>query len=1323
MIVKDSYLEPTKYNKNESYCSKKQDFLLRAFFLHIIVVAFVCLPVHYFGQLEFIQNGGQWPEQVEFKAALPAGSMFVESSQITYAFHDPAINDHIHPRNDGEPQASLELFKSHAYRVEFLDALSPITSSSKETKPYYNYFLGNNSDNWASGMKGFQKITKENLYEEIDLIFYSKGNAFKYDFIVKPNGNSQDILMEFDGLEDLSIHEGNFVINTSVNTVTELEPYAFQLINGKIVDIDCSFVLEGKTLSFEIGDYNPNYDLVIDPEVTFASYIGSPADNFGYTASNDSDGNLIGGGIVFGDNYPTTLGAVQSSLTPGGAMTFDCAISKFSADGSNLLYSTYMGGENQEMPHSIIVDSQDDIIIMGNTGSLTFPSTAGAYNESYIGGPITFIDIFGGTLYPEGSDIFVSKLSGDGTGLLGSTFVGGSDMDGLNTGDKLFYNYGDLARGEVTVDSDDNIIVSSTTTSSDFPTVGAIQNNYGGGGSDAVIFKLDPNLNTMLWSSYLGGSQDDAGYSVQVDSDGNLIAAGGTKSSNLNTSGNSEQSDFGGDVDGYIAKIDISSNSLEALTYVGTSEYDQCYFVQLDADDKIYVIGQTEGDMPIVGNVYNNPSSGQFIRKYDAALSSIEWSTTIGTGSSEIDISPSAFLVSDCKQIYVSGWGGLTNSFSGPYASYSSTTGMPVTDDAYQAGTDGSDFYLCVLSADAEDLVYATFFGGGISNEHVDGGTSKFDKDGSVYQAVCAGCGGNSDFPTTPGAWSQTNNSTNCNLGVFKFDLGAIAPSIAIDGPSTLCEGLLAQFINNSTGGNQYLWDFGDGETSTLFEPSHEYQDFGFFTITLTVMDEAGCLEEAATSIEIEILEGVDPSIEDVDPICEGDSVELNGSGSENLYWLDDPTLDDTSIPNPTVTPVQATSYYLVDFNDCETDTVAVIVDFVDINTNISSNETICAGQSVELFVEGGVSYSWSPTESLQNPNTANPIASPIVETIYTVDIVTAEGCETEESVTVFVDIDFPGGEIYPDEVVCINSSVQLSAESGLAWTWSPDASLSDPSVQNPMAFPLDTTTYYVEITNACGSGISEVTVNVIIPSAEAGDDGQVCLNSWYPVWASGGIQYSWQPANFVDHPTWAAPSVSPPESMTFTVEVTDSNNCSVLESVYVNVLPLPIADAGPDQYVDWLETTYIYGYANGIDYWWEPDLYLECTDCYVPEVWPDEVMTYTLYTIDEQGCVNSDSVLVEVFFPIYVPNTFTPDGDGINDFFFAYGENIRDFRMEIRDRWGELIFISEDIEQPWDGSVRNGDYYVQIGTYVWTVHYRSHKGIEKLIGHVNVVR
>jgi len=124
-----------------------------------------------------------------------------------------------------------------------------------------------------------------------------------------------------------------------------------------------------------------------------------------------------------------------------------------------------------------------------------------------------------------------------------------------------------------------------------------------------------------------------------------------------------------------------------------------------------------------------------------------------------------------------------------------------------------------------------------------------------------------------------------------------------------------------------------------------------------------------------------------------------------------------------------------------------------------------------------------------------------------------------------------------------------------------------------------------------------------------------------------------------------------------------------------------------------------------------------------VPEVWPDEVMTYTLYTIDEQGCVNSDSVLVDVFFPIYVPNTFTPDGDGINDFFFAYGENIRDFRMEIRDRWGELIFISEDIEQPWDGSVRNGDYYVQIGTYVWTVHYRSHKGIEKLIGHVNVVR
>ena len=159
-----------------------------------------------------------------------------------------------------------------------------------------------------------------------------------------------------------------------------------------------------------------------------------------------------------------------------------------------------------------------------------------------------------------------------------------------------------------------------------------------------------------------------------------------------------------------------------------------------------------------------------------------------GTGSGQVDIALSAFLVDNCDNIYVSGWGGSTNGSQS--ATSSTTTGLPVTSDCHQCQTDGSDFYLIVLEENMQSLLYASFFGGNQSNEHVDGGTSRFDKDGIVYQSVCAGCGGNSDFPTTPGAWSNTNNAHNCNIAAFKFDISELTANIA--------SGLLSNFSQDT---------------------------------------------------------------------------------------------------------------------------------------------------------------------------------------------------------------------------------------------------------------------------------------------------------------------------------------------------------------------------------------------------------------------------------------------------------------------------------------------------------------------------------------------
>ncbi|NNE55824.1 MAG: T9SS type B sorting domain-containing protein, partial [Flavobacteriales bacterium] len=243
------------------------------------------------------------------------------------------------------------------------------------------------------------------------------------------------------------------------------------------------------------------------------------------------------------------------------------------------------------------------------------------------------------------------------------------------------------------------------------------------------------------------------------------------------------------------------------------------------------------------------------------------------------------------------------------------------------------------------------------------------------------------------------------------------------------------------------------------------------------------------------------------------------------------------------------------------------------------------------------------------------------------------------------------------------------------------------------------------------------------VPSAFAGDDGQVCLGQWFPVWSDGGEEYLWSPPQFAANPTEPMTAVSPPESMNMTVYVTDEYGCVATDEVFVNVLPLPEADAGPDRKIDWMDSAHLFGYADGIDFWWTPDLWIECTDCLQPEIQPDESLHYYIETIDENGCIGRDSAFVEIFYPIYVPNTFTPDGDGLNEIFQAYGDNIQNFRMEIYDRWGQMIFVSEDINKAWTGAVQDGDHYVQIDTYVWMIWFDALEGRKKLVGHVNVIR
>ncbi|WP_165864845.1 DUF7948 domain-containing protein [Rufibacter latericius] len=737
--------------------------------------------------LEFVENKGQWPKQVKYAADIPGGKMFLQPNGFVYVLQDPAkAGKHGHSPETPvstptqRKAASSEVLRSHAYSVTFENALpAPSLRPQEVTEGIKNYYLGKDPKKWGTGARGFRKVQYQSLYNGVDLALYEKGGQLKYDLLVAAGTSPDQIKLSYKGLTQIKLQEGNLRLETSVGHVTEHKPVAYQVVQNQRVAVPCVYQLNEQTLSFQFPQsYDSRYPLVIDPVVEFSSFTGSTADNWGYTATYDSQGNMYSGGIASSAGYPVTLGAFDISF--GG--NWDIAIIKYNTQTigpAARLYATYLGGWNTETPHSLVVNANDELLVLGTTSSDDYPTSEGALNRTFKGGPdIAPLGLGGNPTYSRGSDLVITRLSSTGDRLLASTFLGGTDNDGLvartTFTPTLVQNYGDQYRGDIITDPDGNVYIASNTSSGDFPAQNGFRSQSHGGTNDAVVCKLSPDLSQVLWGSYYGGSGTDAAYSIQIDPSRQVYVCGGTTSTTLPGTERGLKSASAGNTDGFVLKINEAGTSIMAATFLGTSAYDQTYFLQLDGDLNVYLLGQTLGNYPVTNGTYRNNNGRQFLQKLSNDLGTTIWSTVFGSGRTTIDISPTAFLVDDCQRIYVSGWGGNSN---GGFYGNGSTNGLPTTSGAVQTTTDGGDFYLMQLGTDASELLYATFYGGnqtisGGSYEHVDGGTSRFDKKGYVYQAVCGGCQGRSNFPIPGGAnfYSSTNNSINCNNAAFKFD-------------------------------------------------------------------------------------------------------------------------------------------------------------------------------------------------------------------------------------------------------------------------------------------------------------------------------------------------------------------------------------------------------------------------------------------------------------------------------------------------------------------------------------------------------------------------
>lgn len=1280
------------------------------------------------------KNAGQWDPSIAYKIDMQDGEMLIGNTGFSFVLNDIKQHESHHNHNDGDDV--FDKVKLHVVNVDFLNSnWSGKTELLDSSSFYRNYFLGKDQSKWKGRVRSYSHVALKDYYPNIDLIWDGRNSNLEYSFNVAPNSNPEIIQMNYSGCDSLFLDdEGQLVFTTRFGNLIQSKPKAWTVKDGRRKDVDVEFVLTKNTVSFLFPKgYDHSAELIIDPSIVFSSFTGSTLDNWGMTATPDNEGNTFAGGIVFtgSGSYPTIAGSYDLDYNGGTPYTysfnggtwslqgFDVAISKFNVDGTNLLFSTYLGGSANEAPHSMVVDENDELYVFGVTSSASFPTTAGAYDQTFNGGPNISSNELG---YPEGSDIFITHFNAAGSGLVGSTFIGGTGTDGINE-DDLNYNYGDPFRGEIIVNGG-NVYVSSTSRSNDFPVVNAAQNTLNGI-QDAIVFKLNAGLTNLSWSTYFGGPGYESGNSLQLSSTGELFVTGGTTSFNLPISGGFDNTYAGGVSDGYILKMDEGSGTFTTSTYVGLGEYDQCYFVQLDLDDEVYVYGQTETAYTITPGLYGVNNSGQFLKKFSNDLTSELWTTMIGGGTGHPEISPTAFLVSDCYDIYISGWGGTINTSYSNQAQFSTTNGFPVTADAYQSGTNGSNFYIAVLSQDAATLKYATYMGGTASSfNHVDGGTSRFDKSGRIYHAVCGACGGNDfGFTTTPGSWSPSNPSPNCNLAAFKFELNEIEALVSIPDP-VVCLPDPVIFNNTSEQGNFYSWDFGDGSPTSYEEnTSHVYPGPGTYTVTLVVSDTTWCFSPDSTIFDVFIGDFTVGVVAPPGAICPGESYQLEANGGTVYNWSPANVLDDPTSPTPIATLYETTNFMVVVSDTCGLDTAYVTVEVYQGNITSSNDTSICLGNSVNLFATGGTSYMWSPGGTLSDSTIANPVATPTEDVIYVVEATSDEGCQFYDSVLVDVYFQLPI-PIMPDTVsYCEGASANIQVSGGDSYFWYPNSNISAVNVPNVTVNPPNDFLYYCDFSNACGVVTDSVYVDVVFPDVIAGNDTIICPGESATLWAQGASHYLWSPSNGLNSINTSLVIATPFQPTLYEVVGTDETGCTAKATVFVDLYPEAHIVASPDVYALQGELVQLSATSSTPGpFEWSPVEDLSCVVCSSPVATANQEMIYTVSYTDANGCTDKDQVVIHLDPIIYVPNTFTPDGGNHNEVFKVEGGNVQSIELMIFNRWGELIYTITSMDDFWDGTYEG--VICQDGTYVWKAKVIDLKDKEHtLTGHVNLLR
>ncbi|NHJ49368.1 MAG: hypothetical protein FK733_16380 [Asgard group archaeon] len=612
-----------------------------------------------------------------------------------------------------------------------------------------------------------------------------------------------------------------------INGIEYTDDYYFNKTNSVSIVENWNYISSNSDVSPVLAD-----PLTVSP-ILYSTFIGgSNSDSVRDVVLDSSSGALYLIGNTRSADFPTTSGAYDESHNGDN----DCFVVKLSADGS-LIYSTFVGGSGSEYPYSFAIDNEENAYVTGWTGSSNFPTTSGAYDESFNGGL---------------SDCFVFKLSADGSSLINSTFIGGDDIDyGLS----------------IALDNQGNPVVTGDALSSNFPTTSGVYNESPNGNGDCFVIKLSTDCSTLLNSTFIGGSERDYGISITFDYQGNIYVTGSTHSSNFPITSSTFDGSFNGARDCFVIKLTADCSSLLYSTFVGGSAQEDGMSLAIDCAGDIYVAGYTlSSNFPTTTGAYDESHNGDadgFVFKLTSDGANLSYSTY--TGGSGYDFCNS-FVLDHEGNVYVSG---------GTYSS-----NFPTSPYAYNTSINGgsSDCTFFILSTNGSSLLYSTFIGG-----TGDDGCNSIILDSSSEVVYLIGYSGSSNFPTTSGALNETYNGGNNDGILMKFVLS----DFDHDGLANNWEAYYGTNLYDQDSDSDGILD---GEEIHIYrtDPTNDDTDgdglSDSYEINTSTTDptDADTDGDGLTDEEEIVTEGTDPLEDD----CDADGLT---DGEEVLTYLTDP--------------------------------------------------------------------------------------------------------------------------------------------------------------------------------------------------------------------------------------------------------------------------------------------------------------------------------------------------------------------------------------------------------------------------------------------------